>query len=330
MNKILSTAQALYILSSSFILASTLPEEEARLDAIIVPHITCSDIALAPESLTAEQIKELRNTGRTSYGSYTLSTHNQKAFESNMPSFWRIVSGTYSGLAARLKLNPHAQLIAPLEDKGLQLVANYSCPDTYGGMIEFDIAMDVPVISNPTLFHPEDKLGYLNLLDSPLGEKDFFNAPGTPPYARKFSFAQLTAYFDGSFVTQTRHAHRLNQNVKSLLLIIAQQEGQDIYNLALSERDNSADILYKSYLIGKNITPLKSDNELLDTQDYQNILKELVERIFNNSGYSTLNCPIDLAINEELMKRNLDLTAQDLSLLVLLKRVSLENKAVEK
>lgn len=320
----------LFVFSLSLAGASYASKQTADEEFTILPHITCKDLSIAPEKLTPEQFRELRTKGETRHGSYTISVSDPVTFNKNLPNRFRFYSGSDSGITSKISLAKHSQVII---GEGLEacLKLAYTGADTYGGTLYYPLQIKLAAVADLSACNPFDTYAYLDAHASPLGAHDFYNDSSTFPLSRNNTFLQLAGLYDGDFVRQTmgRSTHRLNECLKTYLLIAAQQEGEEIYKMSHEERNFRATELFTLYLQRFNLHPLLSKKGILPEQVYVALFQDMIERIFENGGYS-IHSWDQKKIEEtgrDAVFANADLlTAPDLVLPVLVKVAAFKEK----
>ena len=262
------------------LLGSSESEENLSEDGFVILKASGAlhpNAIVAPDQFTLEQYAELRTENATVEGAYTLTLINPDLFTSLQPSSLRVLTSTDASVSARVS---KATSYVDTTTTPPTLVAGYQLNGFYrsSASSEFDVRSNVPIHGDDHLVTPGAVL-YINVLE--------------PLYEGGENIVKLMGLLGGKFIrdTEGHHEHRLNQNVKSLLLIIAQQEGEDISALSAKARQaRSSEIFY--VLLDKCGLKLKSNFDSLGIPVYERMVTGLLNRIFYNAGIETTERPL--------------------------------------
>lgn len=272
-------------------------------------HPSC---AVAPDKFTTKQYAELRTKNKTTEGPYTLALMDQKKFTSLQPSSLRFLTSQDASLVKRISKSTS---YIDTTTTPPTLVAFYTLKGFYSSSSnnEFSVRSNVPIHGDEHLVTPGPVV-YINVIEPFLDD-------------REHTLAKLIGLIDGQIVrdTKDRSEHLLNQSVKNLLLIIAQQEGEDVLGLSKLERNVRASEIYYT-LLGKLHLTLGNDTESLGIPLYERLIGGLINKLFYNAGIDISEIPTDLELARSVwisqMDRNHNPLTEGVKYLVPFKAIS--------
>jgi hypothetical protein len=251
MSKFISIGLIAAVMSSSLIYASDIEDFEeidSKRKVELHEHF--------PKQLAAAQIQQLAQKQsapcQLDYARFTLDEQNAAKLQSTIPYNWQIVTGTWPKFAA----NIHKVDGSERRVDASKLVATYRFTSPYAvrNNVEFDVTLEGKTYK---------------LIDSVLGDKDFVSKPTQPIKDASFFYI---GYTNEQFVRQTKLPARLNENMKSWLLILAQLHGENIYTIDESAREIRAQTLFDAFLSKKeyklNGEGILSMDEYVDCMNY--------------------------------------------------------------
>lgn len=309
--KILSLSLATMVAAPLLVSASELTSASEDVGGFIViskkPSTSVhANVTRAPQQLTAKQVEELRFSGQTNLGAYALRPLSKQGYEAAMPSAWQIISGTYPRVAGRTNLSGISVLPAQNPSESGEFKDHISYVYEFGGAYT-SARMPVAFVSTQPLnsnnhLNPEKDVLYVDFLAPILGDKDFINVPGKVPYCKEMRFKDVIVHLGTEFIEQTkgRCEYRLNSAIMQMLLMIAQQEGEDIQGLSSSARDARGKELF-AILLGKCKLKLDSLQDSLGINVYKRVIPAMASHIFKNAGIDPNYLPSDLDIDREVM-----------------------------
>ena len=199
---------------------------------------------LFPTKFTGEQISSFKLNGHITENTEKLSVDDK--FTATLPYRFQYLTGTDEKFGSNVSFT-YNYTVKENKICGLyQFNSPYSI--SYNGI--FGVQLD------------SDKV--YNLLDSVLGENDFIDG-GSSKLFKDTSFIMIRNT-DREFIQETGIPIRLNGNMQTWLLILAQLNGEDIMSLNEEEQHDRAEDLFFSYL-EKNNLKLSKEN-VLTTKEY--------------------------------------------------------------
>tara|TARA_R110002095_G_scaffold26036_2_gene26511 strand:+ start:369 stop:1250 length:882 start_codon:yes stop_codon:yes gene_type:complete len=199
---------------------------------------------LFPAKFTREQISSFKHNGHITEGTGRLSVDDK--FTATLPYSFQIVTGTDANFASNVSFT-HEYTV-----KNNKICGRYQFNSSYSRInnATFEVQLENNMIHN--------------LLDSVLGEKDFIDGESSKPF-KDTSFI-LIKNTDNEFVQETGVPIRLNGNMQTWLLILAQLNGKDIYSLNEKERQIYGEGLFCTYLEDNDLK--LSPEGILTTEEY--------------------------------------------------------------
>lgn len=245
--------------------------------------------------LTANDIKNLKSKGFTHDGLFTLTKGED--FDLILPYRWQIVTGWDGQFANQTHFDGHS-----LSSEG-KVLCYFKKVKTYrfSNDDQFILTSNQPVHGLDHLDSDESRsVLYIDLLASPLGSEDFINDSEASAKNRAFSFGKLMCLADGEFDRQTQGGIRQNNRLISLLLMIAQQEGENIHELSENEQRLRGLTLFSGMLkyFGLNLDSLEDS---LGNTFYQQMIPNMANHILKNTGIDPDYCPSDKDCENGLM-----------------------------
>lgn len=257
---------AFLFFSCSISNGSEIKSEELREDSFEVIGNSSLD-HLFPMQFTGEQISSFKLNGYVSDGTNKLSIDDN--FAKTLPYSFQYLTGTDEKFGSNISFTYNYTV------KDNKICGDYQFNSPYS--IQFNSTFSLQLES--TRVH--------NLLDSVLGENDFIDGE-SPKHFKDTSFI-LIKNMDREFVQQTGIPIRLNGNMQTWLLMLAQLNGENIKTLSKEECHRRGEELFSSYLTKNNLKLSKEG--ILTTKEYIEMNDTLRSLIMGHFGLTLDNIP---------------------------------------
>ncbi len=229
---------------------------------------SASICSLFPGQFTGEQIEEFYKNKQISTAAGTFVIEDD--FHATKPYSFQVLTGSYDTFASHISFTGTVKT----EENCLWGTYSFASPYTTYNNATFKVKLT------------GNSFKTFNLASSVLGDKDFISTPTQPVKAISFYYIKNT---DEAWIRKTNCLHRLNGNSKDWLLILAQLQGENIYDLKEEERTDKADKLFEEYLDKKKFT--LNDEGILSIDQYVQINNDLRSQILAYHGVSPEDVP---------------------------------------
>ncbi len=199
---------------------------------------------LFPTKFTGEQISNFKLNGSIIEDTGRFSVDNK--FTETLPYNFQFLTGTDTKFASNVSFT-HDYTVKENKICGLY---QFNSPYSVNYNTTFSVQLESDRVHN--------------LLDSVLREDDFIDG-GSSKLFKDTSFIMIKN-MDREFVQETGMPVRLNGNMQTWLLIMAQLNGEDIKSLNEEGRRNRGEVLFFSYLEKHNLK--LSEEGILTTKEY--------------------------------------------------------------
>ncbi len=250
--------------------------------------------------LSPEQIATLQKHGSINVGPYTLTIYDREQFDAAMPYTMQVFTGTNAGVAGRTQFV--GAETEQLTDHTSRLLYHFSVHTAYSWLhsssYPFTLSLH-PVHSDESYLQEGRPVTLLDVMQSPLGDQDFINSQDCGSFCRALTVGQLFGLITPEFDEQTEGGIRQNQRIIDLLLILAQQEGENIAGMLKASRDERGVGLFMSFLQTARL-PLTSLTDALPKKVYTTVIPMMSRLILRNAGIDPAHTPSDKDIQTGL------------------------------
>ena len=222
---------------------------------------------LFPKKFTGEQIASFKLNGYIAEDTKKFSVDGE--FTKTLPYSFQFLTGTDAKFA-----------------RNISFTYNYTVKENkIFGLYQFDSPYSVSY--NSTFGVQLERDGIHNLLDSVLGENDFIDG-GSSKLFKDTSFIMIKN-MDREFVQETGVPIRLNSNMQTWLLILAQLNGENISALDEEACQERGEMLFFSYLKENKLK--LSEEDILTTEEYVEMNDTLRSLILDHFSLSLDDIP---------------------------------------